>query len=243
MKKEKIMGIEVCIIPKDGFVALIKDSIRNGDKRSIISINPEKILKAKKDKVLLSLLNTADYTIPDGVGILVASRLKRGQIKERITGIDSMEMLCAAAVECNFRIFLYGAKPTVADKTKMVLEQKYQGIQIVGCLDGYYMDNTHVIQQINDSNAEIVFVAMGSPKQEYWIENNRNKLNAKIFQGVGGSFDVICGNIKRAPAFFREHGLEWFFRLLLQPKRIFRMIRILKFFLLLVKDGKHRHED
>jgi len=236
MKKESILGVKVCVIPKDRFIQRIEEDIRKDRQRFIVAINPEKLLKAKKDEALTNLLNGADYPIPDGVGVLVAARLKKIPIKERITGIDCMEMLCASSADHGFRVFLYGAKPTVAERTKAVLEQRYPGIQIAGCLDGYCTDNEMVIKQINATNPDIVFVALGSPKQEYWIAKNRSELHAKILQGVGGSFDVISGNLKRAPDFFREHGLEWLFRLLQQPKRIWRVIKMSRFLFLLLKD-------
>lgn len=243
MKKEKILGIDVCVASKDDLLSAIKTDIRNNHQRFIVAINPEKILKAKKDDALAQLLNSADYQIPDGVGVVIASKLKKGRIKQRITGIDSMEMLCDVAAQESYKIFLYGGKPEVVKKAKEVLEQRYQNIKIAGYEHGYCDDNAYIIEQINKSGADIVFVAMGSPKQEYWITENKGQLSAKIFQGVGGSFDVICGNLKRAPKIMQKCGMEWLYRLFQQPKRIFRQIKMLKFLLLLMKDGRRKHED
>lgn len=242
MKKENILGVDVCITRKDDLFEMVKADIRNGRQKFIVAVNPEKILKARKDKKLMDLLNSADYQIPDGVGLVVASRLRAGQIRGRITGIDTMEGLCAEAASCGFCVFLYGAKPGVAQKAKTVLEQRHPGITIVGTIDGYCNDNDYIVEQINASGADIVFVALGSPKQEYWIANNRESLNVSILQGVGGSFDVICGNVKRAPSFFRKRGLEWMYRLFRQPKRLFRQIKILKF-LFLILGRKRKHEN
>ena len=240
MDKEKILGINVCTASSTGLLAMAKDDVVQKHKRFIVAINPEKILKAKKDPELAALLNSADYQIPDGIGVVIASKLKKGNIKERVTGIDCMEMLCHLAAENRYKIFLYGAKPGVATKAKEVLETRYPGILIADCIDGYCGDNAHIVEQINASGADIVFAALGSPKQEYWITENMDTIHAKIFQGVGGSFDVICGNLKRAPRWMQKCGLEWLYRLLLQPKRIFRQIKMIGFLFLLLKDGKEK---
>ena len=124
---------------------------------------------------------------------------------------------------------MYGAKEETIKKAKENLEIKFPNIQIVGTINGYEKDNDKIIKAINKSKADIVFVALGSPKQEYWITENMNKVNAKIFQGVGGSFDVFSGNIKRAPKWMQKIGLEWLYRLIKEPKRIFRQIKLVKF--------------
>ena len=124
---------------------------------------------------------------------------------------------------------MYGAKKEIIKKAKENLEIKFPNIKIVGIIDGYEKDNDKIIKLINISKADIVFVALGSPKQEYWITENMDKVNAKIFQGVGGSFDVFSGNIKRAPKWMQQIGLEWLYRLIKEPKRIFRQIKLFKF--------------
>lgn len=240
MQKENILGIDVCVSSKEELAESVREDIEGGRQKFIVAINPEKILKAKKDKDLADLLNSADYQIPDGVGVIIASILRKGSIKQRITGIDSMQMLCTLAEKRNYSIFMYGAKPDVVEKAKEKLEEKHSGIKIVGLMDGYCENNDHLIDMINMSGANIIFVALGSPKQEYWIIENMHRLEANMFQGVGGSFDVICGNIKRAPRIMQKMGLEWLFRLIRQPSRIFRQIKLLNFLFLLIKDGRKK---
>lgn len=235
MEKESILGISVCSADKNAFIAELEQDIALGRRRFIVAINPEKILKARKDKELADLLNSADYQIPDGIGVVLASRMKRGNIRERITGIDSMDLLCASAETHAYGIFLYGARPDVLVKAKAALERKYEHIHIVGFHDGY-SDNRALADKINASGADIVFVAMGSPKQEYWIAENRDRLCAKIYQGVGGSFDVIAGELRRAPRWIQKAGLEWLFRLLQQPSRVFRQLKLIGFIFLLIAD-------
>lgn len=238
MEKEKIFGVDICITTYEGLKKSIIEDIDNNKKSFIVAINPEKILKAKKDDKLKNLLNSAKYQIPDGIGVVYASKLRKGKIKSRITGIDCMEMLCNLSNKKKYNIFMYGAKADIIQKAAENLKKKYNKINIVGTIDGYEKDNDKIINEINKSKADIVFVALGSPKQEQWIVDNMSKIKAKIFQGVGGSFDVLSGNIKRAPKWMQNIGLEWLYRLIKQPKRIFRQIKLLKFFLSIIIERK-----
>ena len=229
LNKENILGVDVSPLSYEDLKKNIEKDIENNKKSFIVAINPEKILKARKDEKLKELLNNATYEIPDGIGVIYASKLRKGNIKTRITGIDSMEMLCKLSEEKKYKIFMYGAKEETIKKAKENLEIKFPNIQIVGTINGYEKDNDKIISSINKSKADIVFVALGSPKQEYWITENMYKVSAKIFQGVGGSFDVFSGNIKRAPKWMQKIGLEWLYRLIKEPKRIFRQIKLVKF--------------
>lgn len=234
MEKEKIFGVDICVTTYDGLKKSVIEDIDDNKKSFIVAINPEKILKAREDEKLKELLNSADYQIPDGIGVVYASKLKKGKIKSRITGIDCMEMLCNEANDKGYKIFLYGAKKEVIKEAKKSLEKKYENIKIVGAIDGYEKNNDKIIKEINKSKADIIFVALGSPKQENWILENKDKVCIKIFQGVGGSFDVISGNIKRAPIWMQKIGLEWLYRLIKEPKRIFRQIKLVKFLVLVL---------
>lgn len=235
MKKESVLGINVSILKCSELINAICDDIREGRKRSIIAINPEKILEAKKSDKFARLINNADYQIADGIGILLASKLKKGQISHRTTGIDVMEKLCNISSQNQFKVFLYGAASEVVMKVRDTLKYRYPQINIVGIIDGFSF-NENVIDIINEACPDILFVALGSPKQEYWIMENRDKLDVKIVQGVGGSFDIISGKLKRSPIFFRRFGLEWLYRLITQPKRISRDIKLLKYIYLVLTD-------
>lgn len=228
LNKEEILGVGICNIQKDEFQNIILKDLLNGVKRVVVAINPEKIIKAKNDNTLFSILNQADYQIADGIGIVLASRILKGKIKERITGISCLEMICEIASKNNFSIFLYGSRQEVVIQTKKNLESQYKNLNIVGYINGYSNDHI-VIEQIQKSNPDIVFVALGSPKQEYWIYENKDKINAKVFLGVGGSFDVISKEVKRAPLFLQEKGLEWLYRAFKQPKRILRQGYLLRY--------------
>jgi N-acetylglucosaminyldiphosphoundecaprenol N-acetyl-beta-D-mannosaminyltransferase len=142
-----------------------------------------------------------------------------------------MLKLCKEATNNGKRIFLYGAKPGIADEAKAKLEEMFPGILIVGTLNGYEKNEEVIERTINDSGAEIVFVALGSPAQENWIIAHKEKLNPSVYQGVGGSFDVISGRLNRAPAVFQKFGLEWLYRLLKEPWRWKRQLELPRFLL------------
>lgn len=229
--KENILGIDVCSDTYDELAVKLLQDIDKGRKSFIVAINPEKIMKAQEDRELKSLLNQATYQIPDGIGVILASKLKKGRIRERVTGIDMMLKLCKEATNNGKRIFLYGAKPGIADEAKAKLEEMFPGILIVGTLNGYEKNEEVIERTINDSAAEIVFVALGSPAQENWIIAHKEKLNPSVYQGVGGSFDVISGRLNRAPAVFQKFGLEWLYRLLKEPWRWKRQLELPRFLL------------
>ena len=247
MNKEKILGFNISNIKFDELINLIFNDFNNNISNFIVNINPEIIMNYYKNEEMINIFNKENYQIPDGIGIVYASKIKKGNIKDRITGIDLMEKLCEKSINYNSKIFLYGGKENIAEKAKTELEKKYSGINIVGTCNGYIDDNT-VIDNINKSNANILFVGTGSPKQEEFIINNRNKLkNVKIFMPVGGSFDVISKTLKRAPDWTIKCHIEWLYRALRQPKRFFRIFKLFRFIFLVliskdnggIKSGKN----
>jgi N-acetylglucosaminyldiphosphoundecaprenol N-acetyl-beta-D-mannosaminyltransferase len=207
MLKEKYLGVDVCCTDMENTLDEIESIIIKRKPSFIVAINPEKIMKAKDDKNLKNMLNSAAIQIPDGGGVLIASKLKRGKIRKRVTGIDLMQNICKMAADKGHGVFLLGAKPGVAETAAGILKGRYPGLNITGIRDGYFKDDEEIISYIRECNTDILFVAMGSPKQEYWITSNMDKLNIPICMGVGGSYDVICGNIRRAP--------EWMCKLVL----------------------------
>lgn len=237
MKTENILGVEILATNYSEFMNQISVDIREDRKRIIVAINPEKIMKIRQDETLQRFILNADYRIPDGVGILMASKQKGGKITNRITGVDTMTHLCGLAAKEGFKVFLYGGKEEVVQKAKENLLETYEGLQIVGIQNGYDTPE-NLVDIINASGAQILFIAMGSPKQELWIEENQKHLKVNIMQGVGGSFDVLGGFVKRAPVWMQNHGLEWLHRLVVNPSRILRQMNLVRFYLLLRKEGK-----
>ena len=232
MEKEKILGFDVCITNQNNLIKNIFDDFNKNIRNFIVNINPEIVAKNYKNKELINIFNSQKYQIADGIGIIYASKLQKGKIKQRITGIDLMNLICKKSSNIHAPIFLYGSKEAIAEKAKVELEKQYSGINIVETCSGYEDENI-VIEKINKSNANILFVGLGSPKQEQFIINNMDKLkNVKLFMPVGGSFDVISKNLKRAPNFIIRCNLEWFYRLLQEPKRFLRQLSLVKFIFL-----------
>ncbi|WJE15289.1 WecB/TagA/CpsF family glycosyltransferase [Halobacillus sp. ACCC02827] len=236
--KEQFLGVDVSSHSYNDLKRNVLADIENKKQSFVVAINPEKILKAQEDVDLKNLLNKATYQIPDGVGVLIASKLNKGSIKERVTGIDMLMTLCGLAQENDKSVFLYGAKPGIAEEAKDKLIEEFPGLNVAGVIDGYEKDEQKIIETINAAKPDILFVALGSPRQEYWIVENMDKLDVSIFQGVGGSFDVLSGRIKRAPAVFQRFGLEWLYRLISEPWRIKRQIRLPLFLLKVWKAKK-----
>ena len=229
--KEIILGVKVNTENYDELIKKLFQRIENNEKSLVVAINPEKLMKAKEDQSLKDLLNRAEFQIPDGIGVILASKLNKGNIKSRVTGIDMMDRIVREAARTRKSIFLYGAKPGVAEQAAEALQFTYPSLIVAGTQDGYEKDNEIVKNKINEAKPDILFVAMGSPRQEEWIEANRDQLHPSLYQGVGGSFDVLAGNIKRAPEFFQKTGLEWFYRLAKEPSRLQRQMVLPKFLL------------
>lgn len=227
--KETILGVQVNTENYDELIPKVFRNIEDNKKSLVVAINPEKLMKAKEDPELKALLNRAEFQIPDGIGVIIASKLKKGSISSRITGIDMMDRIVREAARTGRAVFLYGAKPGVANKAAQQLKQSYPNLIVVGTQDGYESDTSKVLETINKSKPDILFVAMGSPKQEQWIEQHRDNLYPTLYQGVGGSFDVLAGNVKRAPAAFQRMGAEWLYRLLKEPSRLKRQMNLPKF--------------
>lgn len=227
--KETILGVQVNTENYDELIPKVFRNIEDKKKSLVVAINPEKLMKAKEDPGLKALLNRAEFQIPDGIGVIIASKLKKGSISSRITGIDMMDRIVREAARTGRAVFLYGAKPGVADKAAQQLKQTYPDLIVAGTQDGYESDTSKVLETINKAKPDILFVAMGSPKQEQWIEQHRDNLYPTLYQGVGGSFDVLAGNVKRAPAAFQRMGAEWLYRLLKEPSRLKRQMNLPKF--------------
>lgn len=225
--KESYLGVHVSPLTYDKIINDLSGRIADGQQSTIIAINPEKVMAAQKDADLKSLINSSTYQIPDGIGILLASRIKRGKISERVTGVDMMERLLMFASLQGHPVYFYGAKEEVVKLAMSNIVERFPGIQIAGYTNGYEQDEEALIERINGSNARFIFVALGSPKQELWIQRNMARLpGVKVFQGVGGSFDVFSGTVKRAPLIFREFGIEWLYRLGTSPSRLKRQIKL-----------------
>ena len=214
---------------------LLKDISMDDSKQIIIyNINPLIVSNFYNNRDYVKEFNNQKYNIPDGFGVILASKLRDGNINKQIPGIELMKDLCKLSEEKNYKVYLYGAKKEVVKKTKEKLEDKYQKINIVGFTDGYVKSEV-ALKDIIKNKPDVLFVALGSPKQEEFIIENKKALeNVKIIMPVGGSFDVISGYSKRSPKIFIKLHLEWLYRMFKEPKRIKRNVGIIKFLWLVI---------
>ena len=227
----KILGIrvdEVNMREAEAAVGKLIAAFHNGQGGSqIVTINPEGIWLAKDDPQLQQIVEKAALVTADGSGVLWAAQKLGHPLRERVTGIDLLERLCDIGAQKGWRIFLLGAKDGVAKAAGEELQRRYPGLQIVGVDNGYFRDREdQVISEISAASPDILFAALGMPFQEKWLASHREELNSGVLMGVGGSFDVISGNIKRAPVFLQKLRLEWLWRLLSDPKRWRRYLMI-----------------
>ncbi|MCL4779463.1 MAG: WecB/TagA/CpsF family glycosyltransferase [Gammaproteobacteria bacterium] len=231
-RRVTVLGVPVDCVDMDRALSAVDDMVAGDQPRTILAVNPEKVMKAQNDPVLSRALNDAGLLIPDGIGVVYAVRTLWGERIARVPGSELMPAICARAAERGYKVFLFGASREVNDQAVVKLRAQYPGIQIVGHHDGYVDEAgmPRLIEAIDMSGAQILFVALGSPKQELWMEKYLPRLHhVRVCQGVGGTFDVIAGRVRRAPALFRNANLEWFYRLITEPRRALRQVVLPQF--------------
>jgi N-acetylglucosaminyldiphosphoundecaprenol N-acetyl-beta-D-mannosaminyltransferase len=209
--------------------------------KQIITLNAEIIYRAQNEPELLDLINQADLVTPDGAGVVWAANYLGRPVPERVTGIDLLQEIVKEAGKKGWRLFFFGGAPGITAKAAENLQKKYQNLQIVGTKHGYLAsieEEEALIELIKKSTPDILFVALGAPKQEFWIKKHQEKLQVPVCIGVGGSFDVLAGKFTRAPGWMQEARLEWLYRLLKEPARYKRMLALPKFMLKVIQSKK-----
>ncbi len=230
-KRIEILGVPVDCVTMDEAVDFADEMVRTGRQGCVIAVNPEKVIKAGEDPALLAQLRAAALLIPDGIGMVWATRLLGLGHMERVPGADLMPRLCERAAEQGYSVFLYGASESVNRRACDELVRRYPRLQIAGSSHGFRKEQEMpaLLAEIDSSGADILFVALGSPRQELWMEKYLSRTTVKLCQGVGGTFDVLAGTVRRAPVSWRNLHLEWAYRLLSQPRRLLRQTALPKF--------------
>ena len=233
----KILNIWVDPVNKEEAIQRVRWFIeRQSGPHSIFAANPEKNYSIPKDPLLYETFKNADLLIPDGIGMVMAARILYGARLARIPGVELMDNICELAAQERKKIFIYGAIEEVNKSAVEELKRKYPGIDIAGRSNGFVTEDkmSELIDRINESKAEILFLALGSPMQEKWFAAHKHDLvNVRVCQGIGGSLDTIVGNVKRAPQFWQKHSAEWLYRLISEPKRMKRQ-KVLPVFVIMV---------
>lgn len=236
--KASLLGVQIDTITMEESVERIAGFIRSGHPHRILTLNPEFLFRAQSEPALMELAVRADLITPDGIGIVWACRMAGYQVSERVTGIDLMISLVERAAKENWRVYLLGAAPGVAEEAAEKLCHDYPGLQVVGTHHGYFSDGEEaagVAEKVRQASPQLLFAALGAPKQEQWIDRYLEQTGASAAVGVGGSFDVIAGKVRRAPQWSQRLHIEWLARLLREPSRWRRQLVLPRFAWLVLK--------
>jgi exopolysaccharide biosynthesis polyprenyl glycosylphosphotransferase len=219
-----ILGVRVDRFTTDEVLKKIEEFASQKTPHQIVYLNADGINRCMFDKRYKKIVNEADLVYPDGMGIVWASRFSRHPLPERVNAGDFLPDLCRLCIQKGYKIFLLGSKDGIAEKAARNLKREFRDLQIAGAHHGFFKDEEEdkIIEKINSSGADILLVGMGSPRQEKWIKRNMHRLNSSVLWGVGALFDYYAYRVKRSPVFLRKIGLEWLFRLALEPKRLWK---------------------
>lgn len=238
--KVNILGVNVDMVTIDEATDRIIGFFDEDKLHKVYTPNSEIIMAAYKDERFRALLNGADLLTADGIGVVYASKILGKPISERAAGYDIACKVLDRIKDTGHSVYLFGSKPGVAETARERLTEQYPGLRVAGTHNGYFKpeDEPAIVEEINATGADLLFVCLGAPKQEEWLDRNADKLNVRVAMGIGGSLDVFAGTAERAPEFYCKHGLEWFYRLKKEPWRAKRMLALPKFGMTVVLNGR-----
>lgn len=238
--KVNILGVKVDTVGINQAADRIMQFFNEDKLHKVYTPNSEIIMLAYKDEGFAKILNSAELLTADGIGVVYAAKILGKPISERAAGYDIACKVLDRIKGTDLSVFLFGGKPGVAETAADKLKQTYPGLKIAGTHNGYFKpeEEEEIVNEINNSGAELLFVCLGAPKQEQWIARNAKKLKPRVAMGIGGSLDVFAGTALRAPKFYCDHGLEWFYRLVKEPWRAKRMTALPKFGITVLLHGR-----
>ncbi len=244
MERIAMMGCLMDNLTMEETLQRIEGFIASGRPHQHVVVNVDKLVKASRDAELRRIINECALINVDGMPVVWAARLLGKPIKERVAGVDLFEALMQRAARNSWRVFLLGAREEVVSGVKQAYEQKYRGLTVAGYRNGYWNseEEAAVVRQIAEARADLLFVAISSPKKEQFLGQYQEQMKIPFAMGVGGTFDVAAGRVKRAPLWMQKSGLEWFYRFLQEPRRMFRryFIEDMAFVWLFVKEAVRR---
>ncbi len=220
-------------------LAMCDEFIKSRKPHHIITLDASMCVMAEQDAKLRKIIEDSNLITPDSVGVLWACKRMGKSLRERVSGVELVEMLCSLSPEKHYRLFFFGSAPGVAEMAAEKMMLKYPGCEIVGTRNGFFTenDNNDIVAQIQNAKPDILCVALGIPKQEMWIAEHIQTLGVPICIGVGGTFDVLSGNVQRAPKWMRKLSIEWLHRLISNPRKIGKVMTLPKFVLLILRQG------
>jgi len=238
-EKINILGTKFHNVTRSEAVTYIVQALKEQKKASVFTPNPEVVMTAYRDQEVQDILNEAELVVADGIGIILGSKMIHRPLPERVAGYDLLQEIFKQIAHEPLTVFFFGAGKGVAQEAKLKMEAKYPGLSIVGTHHGYFDQDEDVVAAINQVKPDLVLVGLGAPKQEKWINQNKENIKASVLIGCGGSFDGMSGKVKRAPTFFVKFNLEWFYRLISQPSRAKRMLQLPVFVIKIFLEGKN----
>lgn len=235
-----ILNVPVSYLSMQETVNFIQERLQKQEQTFAVTANAEIIMMAQNDSAYLELLKRTDIITPDGAGVVWAAKHLGSPVPERVAGYDLFHQLLQLAAKTQKKVYFFGGKPGIAEQAKAKALELYPGLKIAGCRNGYFQteENETIINDINNSGAEMLFAALGAPKQEFWLDENKAKLHTNLLMGIGGSFDVLSGKTTRAPLWMQKAGLEWLYRFMKEPYRFRRMASTLPQFVLKILFGR-----
>ena len=223
------MGVGFDSLTIEEAVARAKSLMDERRAAYVVTPNPEIVMACRERAETMQAVNGADLVLPDGIGVIYGARILGTPLKSKLPGIDFITALMADMAKEGKSVFLLGAKPGVAKTAAERLKVMHPGLIIAGTHDGYFKEDAPVVAAVNAAQPDLLLVCLGAPKQELWMQRNQSALRIGLMAGLGGSLDVFAGNVKRAPKAFQKLGLEWLYRLMKEPRRIGRMMKLPKF--------------
>lgn len=238
----EILGVGIDKITGQEALQQIGAFIASDQPHQIVTANAEIIYQASKNEKMRSIINQAQMVTADGSGVVWASRQLGQPLSQRVTGIDLVNSICEQSAKDKWKIYILGSAPGVAATAAVNIRDKYPGCNIIGTHHGYFnaKEEKQILAELEQLRPDVLFVALGAPKQEYWIADHIEQLQIPVAMGIGGSMDVLSGNVKRAPKWMQKLSLEWLYRLLIQPTRFKRMLALPKFMLAVKKQAKKK---
>ena len=235
----QILGIKINKYKMQEALAYIDSLIQAGKKSMVVTPNSEIIVMAQKDRELARILNNADLSVPDGAGVVLASRILKNPVPERVAGFDLMQETMALASRKGYSVYFLGAEPGIVELASERIKERYPGIKICGTHHGYLADGgeEQIIAELNRLKPDILYIGMGVPRQEKFLDKYLKEIDVKLAMTVGGSFDVLAGKVRRAGRRMQSLGIEWLYRLIQEPRRIGRMMALPVFVLLVIKQS------
>ena len=245
MQRITLMGCQIDNLSMEDTLVKVEQFIQSGQPHQHVVVNVDKLVKASRDESLRRIINECALINADGMPVVWASRLLGTPLKERVAGVDLFEALMRRSADKGWRVFLLGAREDVVQAVRDTYLRKYPRLLIAGWRNGYWdgeQEEAEVVEQIRASRADLLFVAISSPKKEIFLGRHQAAMQIPFAMGVGGTFDVAIGRVRRAPRWMQQSGLEWLFRFMQEPRRLFRRYFIddMAFIWLLIKEAARR---